>query len=300
MLKKLSSLLEINADQAPSRLDIDWPSSEKYDIWVKRDDLLHPIISGNKWRKLKYALLAIYQQKQTSIVSFGGGHSNHLHALAYACHKLNIQLSAIVRGDYSRNPTPMLKDIAAWGTDIYYVDKKTYQKRDEPDYLAQLKQRFKQAIIIPEGGSQAAALEGVGEIISQLTDSFDYIIAPVGSGGTLAGLIATSSVARIVGIGVLKGQGYLEQQVTKLLPCSNTNHNWEILHQYHFGGYAKQPVELTAFCAQFTEQTKIPIEPVYSGKLFFAAKDLIQKQAFPLNSRILLLHTGGLQGARSC
>ena len=278
-----------------------WPGAENYQITLKRDDLLHPVISGNKWRKLKYALLAAQQNQLKHIISFGGGFSNHLHALAYCCRKMNIRFTAIVRGDYSDNPSPMLEDLRSWGTELHYVQRSTYKRRDQCGYLAELQQQYPGAVIIPEGGSQALALKGVGEIIGELRGGYDYILAPVASGGTLAGLIQAnqSNTAIIIGVAVLKGQDYLEKLVTDLLPPSIAlSKSWHINHDYHGRGYAKTNSELRTFCEHFVQQNNIPIEPVYSGKLCFALKDLIAKQVFPQGSRILLLHTGGLQGAR--
>jgi 1-aminocyclopropane-1-carboxylate deaminase len=281
-------------------MKIEWPGAGNYQITLKRDDLLHPVISGNKWRKLKFALLEAQQNQIKHIISFGGGFSNHLHALGYCCQQMNIRFNAIVRGDYSGNPSPMLQDLVSWGAQLRYVDRSTYKLRDQPEYLTNLQQRYPEATIIPEGGSQALALKGVSEIISELEGNYDYIIAPVGSGGTLAGVINQSqSSTKIIGIAVLKGKDYLESLVNQLLPASaKDKSNWQINHDYHLGGYAKTNSELKAFCENFLQQTDIHIEPVYSGKLFFALKDLIAKQEFPEGSKILALHTGGLQGAR--
>jgi 1-aminocyclopropane-1-carboxylate deaminase len=278
----------------------EWPGAENYSITVKRDDLLHPMISGNKWRKLKYALINIQQQNIKHVVSFGGGFSNHLHALGYCCHKMDIHLTAIVRGDYSANLSPMLRDLISWGHEVNYVDRLTYGRRDDAENLSSLSKKYPDAIIIPEGGSQHLALKGVGEIISELSQNYDYILAPVGSGGTLAGLIhAADKKTKILGVGVLKGEGYLEDLVVKLLPqATQSRQNWQINHQYHFGGYAKASEQLIEFCDNFYAQTNIDIEPVYSAKLFFALRDLITQQVFPAGSKILALHTGGLQGAR--
>ncbi|WP_340679947.1 pyridoxal-phosphate dependent enzyme [Paraglaciecola sp.] len=298
----LNSLLKRLAIQQPSAEQAiypSWPGLEHSSLAIKRDDLLHPIISGNKWRKLQRSLLVVVQQNIKHLISFGGGFSNHLHALGYCCHQLNIKFTAIVRGDYSVNPTPMLLDLIKWQTDIQYVNKITYQQRDEPDYLIELQIKYPNALIIPEGGSNKLALQGVGEIVSELSQNYDYIVAPVASGGTLAGLINVTrdSPSKILGIGVLKGQGYLEDLVQHLLPQSA--HHWSINHNYHFGGYAKSSTELQDFCTDFYQQTQIEIEPIYSAKLFFALKDLLAKGFFPMDSKILALHTGGLQGART-
>lgn len=280
-----------------------WENIQSIQLSVKRDDLLHPVISGNKWRKLKHTLVKAVQDDIQHIVSFGGGFSNHLHALAYCCHQLGIQFTAIVRGDYSNNLSPMLQDLLNWHVNIQYVSRLTYKQRTEANYLYALQNTYPKALIIPEGGSQQQALQGVMDVVHELDQDYDYIVAPVASGGTLAGLI--NGVAEIcpstklLGIGVLKGPEYLEQLVTSLLPKNLPNPtNWHINHDYHCGGYAKSTLELTRLCSDFYQQTNIKIEPVYSGKLFFALRSLIANQYFPSGSRILALHTGGLQGAR--
>ena len=215
-LDALEKQLKLKCPSPLQKLTVSWPGADNLDIWVKRDDLIHPVISGNKWRKLKYALVEALPKGVKQIVSFGGGHSNHLHALGYVCHQLNIPFTAIVRGNYSANLTLTLTDLLSWRAQIQYVDKITYQKRDQPNYLAQLQNQYPGALIIPEGGSQQAALKGVAEIISELDAPFDYILSPVASGGTLAGLIqAVAKDTQILGVGVLKGEGYLEELVKK-------------------------------------------------------------------------------------
>ena len=296
------SLLQRLAIQQPSAEQAifpSWPGLEHLSLTIKRDDLLHPIISGNKWRKLQHSLLLAIQQNIKHIVSFGGGFSNHLHALGYCCHQLDIKFTAMVRGDYSANPSPMLLDLFRWQADIQYVNKITYQRRDEPDYLVELQTKYPNTFIIPEGGSNSLALQGVGKIVSELSQNYDYIVAPAASGGTLAGLINVTrdSSSKILGIGVLKGQDYLEQLVQDLLP--QPADHWSINHDYHFGGYAKSSAELHHFCTDFYQQTQIEIEPIYSAKLFFALRDLVSQGYFCKGSKILALHTGGLQGART-
>jgi 1-aminocyclopropane-1-carboxylate deaminase len=290
------------------RITPDWKNAEHMDIWVKRDDLIHEVVSGNKWRKLRQSIHYAQTHHIRHIVSFGGGHSNHLHALGFVCQRLDITLTAIVRGHFQSNPTPMLEDLVRWHTDVQFVDRKTYQLRNDKAYLDGLSRQYPDAMFIPEGGSSDHALSGVADIISELTQAYDYILAPVGSGGTLAGLISGTAKqqvderAHIIGIGVLKGQGYLEELVSGLLLEEalkpNQQQNWHIEHGFHFNGYAKTNSELDAFCQQVKKTLGITIEPVYSGKMFWAAKQLIEQKKFAANSRILLLHTGGLQGAR--
>ena len=284
-----------------------WKGAEKVSLFVKRDDAIHPIMSGNKWRKLRNAFPPSLPK---AIVSFGGGFSNHLHALGFICFKLGIPFTAIIRGDYSATPSPMIKDLIQWQTHIEYVDRITYKKRSDSAYLNELKLQFPDAIIIPEGGSQAQALQGIKDLVDEIEVDFDFIVAPVASGATLAGIInalnkrnrttATDfrSLHKVIGIGVLKGEGYLEGLVQKFLPISKHQTSWHIDHNYHFGGYAKAPNELQTFCNDFNDNMEFKIEPVYSGKAFWAVKDMLAKGKFEDRSRIVVLHTGGLQGAR--
>ena len=286
-----------------------WEGADKVSLFVKRDDAIHPVMSGNKWRKLSHALTSPLPK---AIVSFGGGFSNHLHALGFVCHKLGIPLNAIIRGDYSASPTPMIEDLKSWGTHINYVDRITYKKRNDSAYLQQLKQQHPDATIIPEGGSQAQALQGIEDMVDEIDIDFDFIVAPVASGATLAGIVSALNkrnknnaadthqlaVCKAIGVGVLKGEDYLEGLVEQFLPASLSRSNWHIEHNYHFGGYAKASNELRTFCNDFNSAFEFDIEPVYSGKAFWAIKDMLAKGMFEDGSRIVVLHTGGLQGAR--
>ena len=283
-----------------------WEGASKVSLYVKRDDAIHPVMSGNKWRKLSHALTT---PLPNSVISFGGGFSNHLHALGFACYKLGIPFTAIIRGDYSATPSPMIKDLMQWKTRIEYVNRITYKKRNDSAYLDELKRQYPDTTIIPEGGSQAQALQGIKDMVDEIEVDFDFIIAPVASGATLAGIVSAlnkrnSSMAadfrsfhKAIGIGVLKGEDYLEGLVEQFLPITNQT-NWHIDHNYHFGGYAKAPNELRTFCNDFNNTMEFQIEPVYSGKTFWALKDMLAKGKFEDGSRIIVLHTGGLQGAR--
>lgn len=271
-----------------------WDGAESVSIWVKRDDMIHPVISGNKWRKLAYALR---DNQAAEVISFGGGFSNHIHALGYVCYKLKIKFTAIIRGDYSAAPTPMICDLMRWNTQIEYVNRITYQKRNDEQYLSALQTKHPLATIIPEGGSQQAALMGVQELVHEITIPFDAIMAPVASGATLAGITsALGENQTAIGIGVLKGQGYLESLVSQFLP--HPINNWVINHNYHCGGYAKVPATLATFCEEFNQTMPFKIEPVYSGKVFWALKNMLSVGFFEPGTKIVIVHTGGLQGAR--
>jgi len=285
-----------------SRLQkISHPLFEKYQLSVsiKRDDCIHPIISGNKWRKLKFNLHYAKAHQYTGVVSFGGSFSNHIHALAYVCQQHGLKSVAIIRGEkeYAGNFT--LSIAQKWGMELSFVDRKTYRLRENKDYLAELQLAYPNYLIVPEGGSNALALRGVGEIITELNHQceFDTLLTPVGSGGTLAGLIkADNSQHNLLGISVLKQDGYLEQQVNSLLGHSSNYSNWQILSEFHCGGYAKFNKEDVQKILSFNQQTGFLFEPVYSGKMILALLDLIEQGYFPKGHRIVLLHTGGLQG----
>lgn len=270
------------------------------EVLIKRDDLIHPIISGNKWRKLKYNLEKVIKNNYKGIVSFGGAYSNHIHALAFACFQSKVKSIGIIRGEaqYANNFT--LQWASHWGMQLNFVDRITYKKRNEADFLKQLQIQYPDYLIIPEGGSNALALPGVGEVIGELNQEcqFDTLLTPVGSGGTLAGLISADNNAhQLLGVAVLKQTNYLEKEVLSLLKSDNSSaNNWRILSQFHRGGYGKfQPEDLCRI-RDFSQQTQIPFEPVYSGKMLLALLDLLEQGFFPPSHKIVLLHTGGIQG----
>jgi len=303
---------------------IKWPffgevleSMNNISIVCKRDDLIHPIISGNKWRKLSITLARLQAQKCQRIVSFGGAYSNHLHALSYACKCLNINLTAVIRGNHHQHLSPTLRDMVDWGSTLHFVSNIDYRRRTDKHYCENIKTRFNASDIIPEGGSSKDSLRGVADLMSeckQQTPDVTHILIPVASGGTLAGLLTSDALpdAEIVGIGVLKGEGYLENLVNVLATNGGNNSGvtlmkkkWQILHTFHHGGYAKKSDELVDFVSQFNLQftrlsnvEKMIIEPVYSGKCFYALDQLLRAGFFPANSKIMIVHTGGIQGAR--
>jgi len=272
-------------------------------VSIKRDDLLHPIISGNKWRKLKHNLITAKKLNKTSIISFGGAYSNHIHALAFACYQQGLNSIGIIRGEPEYNNIFTLTWAQHWGMKLIFVDRHTYKKRQQLEYLQQLQQQYPDSFIVPEGGSNELALPGVAEICHELDNQTDYhtLMLPVGSGGTLAGLVLGDKGQHdLLGIGILKqgiNKDYLANEVNSLLP--NTARyfgNWQINGDFHRGGYGKfSPPDCTRII-EFMQHTNIPFEPVYSGKMLLACLDLIAQGYFVAGSKIVLLHTGGLQG----
>ncbi len=274
-------------------------------VQIKRDDLIHPIISGNKWRKLKYNLAYVKQhQNMSGVLSFGGSYSNHIHALAYACYQQNIPCIGIIRGEQNNERNFTLTWAHHWGMTLHFVDRKTYRRRHDVDYLAQLQQKYPNYFIVPEGGSNKLAIPGVAEVIKELNQQteFDTLMTPVGSGGTLAGLItgdqqSNDNKHKLLGIAVLKGADYLINDVESLLSTLAKKHNnWQVLTNFHYGGYAKFSPENARRIIAFNRLTGVGFEPVYSGKMVLALLDLLEQDYFKAGERIVLLHTGGMQG----
>jgi len=265
-------------------------------VSVKRDDLIHPTISGNKWRKLKYTLLHAKQQGVSQLVSFGGAYSNHIHALAFAGKTCGFETHGIIRGEfYPDNPT--LQDAQHAGMKLHFVTREQYRQRTDLQYLSQLQQQFPNALIIPEGGTSEHALAGVADVMNEIaTHHPDYIVTPCGSGGTTAGLLSASSDTQVISIPVLKNAGYLKQEINQLTSQIATPKQWHFIEDYHFGGYGKIKPELLRFIESVHREHDLVLEPIYSGKMFYAVFDLIEKDYFPVGSHVVLLHTGGLQG----
>ena len=270
------------------------------EVIIKRDDLIHPIISGNKWRKLAGNLAQAKQLGKTGILSFGGAYSNHIHALAYACYTNNFKALGVIRGEPHYRTNSTLSQVERWQMQLSFVDRATYRLRHEREYLAKLASEYPDYFIVPEGGSNEFALSGMAEVINELNKQveFDTLITATGSGGTLAGLIAAdNNQHQLIGIAVLKKAEYLKKVIADFLPeNAKDSNNWQLETQYHRGGYGKFSSEDWQRISEFSQQTGIPFEPVYSGKMLLAFLDKIAEGQFTPGQRIVLLHTGGLQG----
>lgn len=283
------------------------------EIWVKRDDLLHGEVSGNKFRKLKYQLSAL-QGKRATLVSMGGPWSNHLHALAHAAALGGWPAISLVRGAAGTD-SATLDDCRRLGMQIQFVSREDYrQLREDPQawrrHIAGVGDNH---VWLPEGGSAPAALRGVAELVDELVNELtderttellfnpDVIMVACGTGATLAGILAgLQGRGRVIGVAVLKNAAYLNQEIARLLLEAGypAYRNYELITDAHHGGYGKAPPELRQFCRDFFSEFGVPIEPVYTGKLFYALKRLQQAQAFHPGERVLAVHTGGMQGAR--
>lgn len=268
-------------------------------LFIKREDLTDEFISGNKFYKLKYNLIEAEKLGYKTLLTFGGAYSNHIHATAAAGKKYGFKTIGVIRGEEHLPLNPTLSSAQENGMTIEYIDRKSYRNKYDDSLIQTLKEKFGDFYLIPEGGSNYLAIKGCAEIISSINTDFNFVCSACGTGGTIAGLIlGLDSKSFALGFSVLKGGSFLYQNIRTLLSHyqkENLN-NFQINLDYHFGGYAKTTTELNNFCKSFEEHHNIPIEPIYTGKMFNGIYDLIKKNYFPANSSIVAIHTGGLQG----
>ena len=264
-------------------------------LWLKPEYEIHPEVSGNKIRKLKYNLEAAVREGFEGVLTFGGAFSNHIAATAAAGKLLDISTVGIIRGeelakDIDLNPT--LSYAKASGMDLEFISRAAYRNKNEVSFLKSLNIKYPNFYIIPEGGTNARAVRGCSEILTEKDRDFDVICCAVGTGGTISGLINSSLPhQKIIGFPALKG-AFLNEDIRKFAQRSN----WELCPDYSFGGYAKVNQGLIQFINQFKNDFGIPLDPVYTAKMMFGIDDLVKKGFFSRSTKILAIHTGGLQG----
>lgn len=263
-------------------------------VLVKREDLNHPYVSGNKWWKLKYNLQEARKQRKKTLLAVGGAYSNHIYATAAAACELGFESIGIIRGEENLPLNSTLAFAKSRGMHLHYVSREAYRKKEEDDFINQLHDRFGDFYLIPEGGTNELAVKGVEEFARTLGNDFDYLCCAVGTGGTLAGLIrGVDTQSFILGVPVLKGAEFLMDTVRRY--AGSEHANWALSFNYHFGGYAKSTPTLNAFIETCNRENNLPLDPVYTAKLAAGVFDLIQGGYFKSGSVILLIHTGGLQ-----
>ena len=264
-------------------------------LFVKREDLLHPFISGNKYRKLKYNLIEAKKQNKNTLLTFGGAYSNHITAVAAAGNEFNFKTIGVIRGEElarSKFLNPTLQFAKQQGMDLHFITRREYKNKTTSTFINDLKKKIGDFYLIPEGGTNALAIKGCEEILSQTDKKFDYVCTAVGTGGTIAGLVKSSNKNQtIIGFSALKGI-FQTSEIAK----HTAKKNYFITDKYCLGGYAKINEELINFINEFKQKTGIPLDPVYTGKMMFGIFDMLKNNYFPENSRILAIHTGGLQG----
>lgn len=271
------------------------------ELYIKREDLSDHNISGNKFRKLKYNLLEAKKNGYDTLLTFGGAYSNHIHAVAYAGYKYNFNTIGVIRGEETLPLNPTLADAKSFGMKLHYTSRNDYKNKNMEFFLERLHSTFGNFYLIPEGGSNTLAVKGCAEIIDDQVLEFDHICCACGTGGTLAGIIAgLNGRKKIWGFPVLKNAGFLKEDIGRLLFNYNSGsfENWELVLEYHFGGYAKFNRDLISFINDFKTKNSIPLDPIYTGKLMYGIFALVKKGFFTNGQRILAIHTGGLQGIR--
>ena len=277
------------------KINIEFPNG--VELFIKRDDLLHPVISGNKFRKLKYNLQEAKQLGYSKLLTFGGAFSNHIVAVAGAGNEFGFETIGIIRGEELAtkiDENPSLQLAQSLGMKLHFISRSEFQNKESAVFLSHFETQFGSFYLLPEGGTNALAIQGCKEIIGEEEKAFTHICCAVGTGGTISGIIEGAyEHQKIIGFSALKGD-FLYDVIRKFV----TKTNWELETKYHFDGYGKVSDALISFLNDFYEQTQIPLDPIYTGKMVFGVLEKIKNNEFPSNAKILLIHSGGLQGIK--
>ena len=276
----------------------------KCELNMLRCDLFDPDIPGNKFWKMKYNIKAMMDKEQNHMVTFGGAFSNHIAATAAAGKKYGFKTTGIIRGEASSISNHTLTLARENGMDFFFIDRTNYRSWKKGEINLDDFMGFKNYYLLPEGGSNELAVKGCSEILDSIENNYDLITCPVGSGGTLSGIIAASDITQnVLGFSSLKGGEYIENDVKELLVKYDeklaSKHNWSINHEFHFGGFAKAKKELIDFFHEFKDETKIELDLIYTAKMMFGLKQMIESGRIVEGSSILAIHTGGQQGNES-
>ena len=273
-------------------------------LYVKRDDLIHPQFGGNKWRKLKYNLEYAREKQFDTLLTFGGAWSNHIYATAAAGKYFGFSTVGLIRGEEHKPLNTTLSFAKDCGMQLHYINRAEYRQKAEAAYQNKIKQQFGNVYILPEGGSNSLALRGCAETVKEISNEiekpFDFICCASGTGATLAGLISAINPGQIaIGFSALKGGEFLNHEVETFLQREKTNSstkNWRIETGFHFGGYAKINDALIQFMSEFQLQYGFALDAVYTGKMFYGLFELIKAKRFEPGTSIIAIHSGGLQG----
>lgn len=268
-------------------------SKRGIELFIKREELLHPHISGNKYRKLYFNLKAAEELGYDTLLTFGGAFSNHIVATAYAAKERGFKSIGVIRGEELAfgELNPSLQFASSCGMQLHFVSREVYREKHTKEFFEQLQSKFGSFYMLPEGGTNELAVKGCEEILNKEDESFSHIALAVGTGGTISGVIrSTLNHQYVLGFPALKGD-FLKKDI-----CTFTSKsNWELITDYHFGGYAKITRELVDFMNDFYQKTGILIDPIYTSKMIYGIIDLAQKDYFKPSDRVLMIHTGGLQ-----
>ena len=273
-------------------------SEKGVQLAVLRLDQIHSTVSGNKFFKLKYNLEEAKKLGKKSVLTFGGAFSNHIFATASAAHAEGLQSIGIIRGEHGDRRNPTLLHAREMGMKLHFVDRESYRNKNSPMFLEKLRTLFGDFYLIPEGGTNGLAINGTKEILGETHSDYSHVCVSIGTGGTFAGLAASlQSHQTLVGLSSLKGE-FIRKEMEDLFLTHHISPTgtWEIQTDYHFRGYGKTKPELIDFMRWFYREFEIPLDPIYTGKMAYGIWDLLKKDHFPKGSKLLLVHTGGLQG----
>lgn len=267
---------------------------------VLRIDKIHATVSGNKWFKLKHSLQQALEQQKNAVVTFGGAFSNHLVATAYACARLGLQSVGIVRGEEPVMPSPALKDCMSFGMQLHFISRDAYKEKENA--YEEIRKQLPNAYVIEEGGCNQLGIQGAAEIMDLVAPGeYSHVCCAIGTGTMMAGIInAAPTGGRVEGFSALRIADHDNNELKQFIDDA-TGHEkaYTIHYDYHFGGYARKNPQLMRFMNELYAATGIPLDFVYTGKMMYGVLDLVEKGYFPKGSRLLIIHSGGLQGNRS-
>jgi 1-aminocyclopropane-1-carboxylate deaminase len=264
-------------------------------LFLKRDDLISPEIGGNKWRKLKYNVQTARAQGHDMLLTFGGAYSNHIRATAAAGYHFGFSTVGVIRGEEHLPLNPVLAGAVSRGMRLTYLDRATYRNKTSPGVIAALRERFGRFYLLPEGGSNELAVRGCAEIPAEISQPFDVICCPCGTGGTLAGIAqGLGEGQRALGFSVLNGGEFLARQVTELqtLSCGAPSGNWAIEFGFHFGGFARRVPPLDRFIADFARRHRIELNWIYTAKMMYGIYALADTPVLPAGTTAVAIITG--------
>ena len=264
-------------------------------LYLKRDDLIHPELIGNKWRKLKYNLEAARAEECPTLLTFGGAYSNHVRAVATAGSYFGFETVGIIRGEEHLPLNEVLAHATSHGMRLAYMDRMTYRRKNDSDVIDGLRAEFGQFYLLPEGGSNALALRGCAELVDEIDIEFDIVCCSCGTGGTLAGIAgALHEGQQALGFAVLKGGAFLVDDVSNFQKSAygHSTNNWRIELGFHFGGFAKKNPDLDAFISSFAERNGVTLEWVYEAKMMYGLLRLIERGDFDRGSTIIAVIAG--------
>jgi len=281
-----------------NKLELPLFLDKKVEVWVKRDDLIHDEMSGNKWRKLRHTVSYLKNEaKYRGVLTFGGAYSNHILAVAYVASELGLGSVAIIRGEQTLPLNKTLARCTELGMKIIYWDRSRYKTKHEQEVLVGVQNEYPDYYIVPEGGADNLGIKGCEDIVSEIEVDFDYVTIDCGTGATLAGMVrGLKSHQKAIGFQVLKGKDFISEEVERWNTGHKSGLNYEVNTAYHFGGYAKKNVQLIEFMRSFYAETGMQTDPIYTAKQFYGVMDLIANDYFPKNSKIVIVHSGGMQG----